>query len=137
MTASANNALVNNNSLTAGSIVHISGATPSQYDGTFVVQSATASSFTYALAGGLDLAAATGTITAGLNDVWISLGTYATSGTVTVQLTRTTAAKPGEWTVAGGMELVTSQQTTVMGTPTFIPTRSSTRRPRWPPASTR
>ena len=110
---------VNNNSLTAGSIVHISGATPSQYDGTFVVQNATSTSFTYALAGGLNLAAATGTITAGLNDVWISLGTYSMSGTVSVQLARTTDAKPSEWTVAGGMELVTSQETTVLGTPAF------------------
>ena len=125
VTASASNAVVDNDSLTAGSIVHISGATPSQYDGTFVVQSASASGFTYALAGGLDLAAATGTITAGLNDVWISLGTFATSGTVTVELTRTTAASPAEWTVAGGMELVSSQQqTTVMGTPTFGNTNS-------------
>ena len=41
------------------------------------------------------------------------------SGAVSVQLTRTTAAKPSEWTVAGGMELVTGQQTTVLGTPTF------------------
>ena len=69
VTAAANNALVNNNSLVAGSIVHISGATPSQYDGTFVVQSATSTSFTYALASGLNLASATGTITAGLNNV--------------------------------------------------------------------
>ena len=75
---------VDNNSLTAGSIVHISGATPSQYDGTFVVQSASSTTFTYTLASGLNLAAATGTITAGLNDVWISLGTYTTSGTVSV-----------------------------------------------------
>ena len=120
MTATANNAVVDNDSLTAGSIVHISGATPSQYDGTFVVQSASASGFTYTLASGLNLAAATGTITAGLNDVWISLGTFTTSGTVSVELTRTTAASPGEWTVAGGMELVSSQQqTTVLGTPTF------------------
>ncbi len=76
VTAAANNSILNNNSLAAGSIVHISGATPSQYDGTFVVQSATSTSFTYSLASGLGLAAATGTITAGLNDVWISLGTY-------------------------------------------------------------
>ena len=62
---------------------------------------------------------ATGTITAGLNDVWISLGTYAMSGEVSVQLTRTTDAKPSEWTVAGGMELATSQQTAVLDTPTF------------------
>ena len=68
---------------------------------------------------GLNLPAATGTITAGLNDVWISLGTYTLSGAVSVELTRTTAAKPSEWTVAGGMELVTGQQTTVLGTPTF------------------
>ena len=74
VTAAANNALVNNNSLVAGSIVHISGATPSQFDGTFVVQSATSTSFTYALASGLSLASATGTITAGLNDVGSAWG---------------------------------------------------------------
>ena len=125
VTATADNAVVDNGSLAAGSIVHVSGATPSQYDGTFVVQSANASGFTYALAGGLDLDAATGTITAGLNDVRISLGTFTTSGTVTVELTRTTAASPGEWTVAGGMDLVSSQQqTTVLGTPTFGNTNS-------------
>ena len=121
VTASANNSLLANNALAAGSIVHIAGATPSQYDGTFVVQSATSTTFTYTLASGLNLAAATGTITAGLNDVWISLGTYTMSGAVSVQLTRTTAAKPSEWTVAGGMDLVnqTSQQATVLSTPTF------------------
>ena len=120
VTAAANNALVNNNSLVAGSIVHISGATPSQFDGTFVVQSATSTSFTYALASGLSLASATGTITAGLNDVRISLGTYTLSGEVSVELTRTSNAHPGEWTIAGGMELVSSsQQTTVLGTPAF------------------
>ena len=126
VTAAANNTLINNNSLVAGSIVHISGATPSQYDGTFVVQSATSTSFTYALASGLNLAAGApgtpgpGTITAGLNDVWISLGTYILSGAVSVQLTRTSDAHPSEWTVAGGMELVSSSQpTTVLGTPTF------------------
>ena len=54
MTADADNALLDNNSLAAGSIVHISGATPSQYDGTFVVQSATSTTFTYALASGLE-----------------------------------------------------------------------------------
>ena len=119
VTAAANNSIINNNSLVAGSIVHISGAAPSQYDGTFVVQSATATSFTYSLASGLNLAAATGTISAGLNDVWISLGTYAASGTVSVVLTRTTNAHPSEWTIAGGMELVSSQQTVVLGTPAF------------------
>ena len=92
VTAAANNAIFDNNSLAAGSIVHISGAAQTQYDGTFVVQSATATSFTYALAGGLNLTAATGTITAGLNDVWISLGTYSMSGAVSVELTRTTNA---------------------------------------------
>ncbi len=125
VTANANNSLINNNSLVAGSIVHISGATPSQYDGTFVVQNATSTSFTYALASGLNLAAGApgtpgpGTITAGLNDVWINLGTYSMSGTVSVQLARTTDAKPSEWTVAGGMELVASQGTTVLGAPAF------------------
>ena len=105
--------------LSAGSIVHISGATPSQYDGTFVVQSGDSSTFTYTLASGLNLAAATGTITAGLNDVWVSLGTYTLTGAVSVELTRTTDAKASEWTVAGGMELVNGQQTTVLGVPTF------------------
>ena len=47
--------------LSAGSIVHISGATQTQYDGAFVVQSATSSTFTYTLATGLNLTAATGT----------------------------------------------------------------------------
>ena len=98
------------------------------------MQSATATSFTYSLASGLNLAAATGTITAGLNDVWISLGTYAASGTLSVELTRTTAAKPSEWTIAGGMELVSSQQTIVLGTPTFgntnaVPTPPATLAP--------
>ena len=41
------------------------------------------------------------------------------SGTVSVQLARTTDAKPSEWTVAGGMELVAGQGTIVLGTPTF------------------
>ena len=38
-----------------------------------------------------------------------------------MQLIRTTDAKPSEWTVAGGLDLVnqSSQQTTVLGTPTF------------------
>ncbi|MGA2501590.1 MAG: lamin tail domain-containing protein, partial [Tepidisphaeraceae bacterium] len=123
VTAAANNALANNNSLAAGSIVHISGATPSAYDGAFVVQSATPTSFTYSLSSGLNLAAATGTITAGLNDVWINLGTYTMGGgnQPSVTLTRTTAAAPSEWTVAGSMELVNqaNQQTTVLGTPAF------------------
>ena len=52
------------NSYSAGDVVYISGASPSQYDGAFVVTSATSSAFAYALAGGLNLAAATGTITA-------------------------------------------------------------------------
>ncbi|MGA2068682.1 MAG: lamin tail domain-containing protein, partial [Thermoguttaceae bacterium] len=134
VTAAANNAVVNNDSLVAGSIVHISGATPSQYNGTFVVQSANATSFTYSLAGGLNLAAATGTITAGLNDAWVSLGSYATSGSVSVTLTRTSAAKASEWTLAGTVELVGSQQTVVFGTPTFgntnaIPTPPATLAP--------
>src|SRR5208283_5046531 len=68
---------------------------------------------------GLGLPAATGTITAGLNDVWINLGTFTTSGAVSVELTRTTDAKAGEWTIAGGMELGTSQGTVVMGVPAF------------------
>ena len=125
VTVAANNTPVNNNALAAGSIVHISGATPSQYDGTFVVQSATSTSFTYSLASGLNLAAATGTITAGLNDVWISLGTYSASGAVSVKLTRTTNAAPSEWTIAGGMELVSSQNTIVLGTPVFGNTNTS------------
>ena len=134
VTAAANNALVNNNSLVAGSIVHISGASPSQYDGTFVVQGASATSFTYALASGLNLSAATGTITAGLNDVWISLGTYTMSGAVSVQLVRTTNAKASEWTIAGGMELVAGQQTTALAAPTFgninpVPTPPATLAP--------
>ena len=54
-----------NNGLAVGDIVYVSGATPPQYDGAMVVQSATATSFTYTLASGLNLAAATGTITAG------------------------------------------------------------------------
>ena len=107
------------NALSAGSIVHISGATPSQYDGPFVVQSATTSSFTYTLAAGLNLSAAIGAVTAGLNDVWISLGSYTMSGAVSVQLTRTAAAAPSEWTVADSMKLVSSQQTTLLGVPTF------------------
>ena len=109
VTAAANNGLVNtgNNAIVAGSIVHVSGVASSQYDGTFVVQSASASGFTYALASGLNLAAdTTDTITAGLNDVWFSLGTYAASGTLSVELTRTADGHPSEWTVAGGMELV-------------------------------
>ena len=53
VTATASNALD-----AAGSIVHISGATPAQYDGAFVVVSATASTFTYSLATGLNLSAA-------------------------------------------------------------------------------
>ena len=39
------------------------------------------------------------------------------SGAVSVELTRTTDAKASEWTIAGGMELVAGQQTTVLGTP--------------------
>ena len=67
---------VASNAHSAGNIVHISGATPAQYDGAFVVVSATASTFTYSLATGLNLSAAAGTITAGLNDVWVSRDVY-------------------------------------------------------------
>ena len=107
-----------NTGLSAGSIVHISGATQTQYDGTFVVQSATTTSFTYAVSGSPSTPA-TGTITAGLNNVWVALGTVTLSGAASVELTRTTSASPSEWTVAGGMELVSGTQTLQLGTPTF------------------
>jgi hypothetical protein len=110
--------------LSAGGIVHISGATQSQYDGTFVVQSATTSgnttTFTYQPLTAPSVYTASGTFTAGLNDVWINLGTYTTSGTVSVQLARATGAKPSQWTVAGSVKLVAAGgQTTMLGTPTF------------------
>ncbi|MGA2033900.1 MAG: lamin tail domain-containing protein, partial [Thermoguttaceae bacterium] len=107
------------NGLGAGSIVHISGATQTPYDGTFVVVNPTTNTFSYTVTGSPTSPDPGTSITAGLNDVWISLGTYTMSGAVSVQLTRTTGAKPSEWTVAGSMELATSQQTTVLGTPTF------------------
>ncbi len=57
------------NGLSAGSIIHISGAAQTQYDGTFVVQGATPAAFTYQPLTAPGVYTATGAIKAGLNNV--------------------------------------------------------------------
>ena len=99
-----------NSGFAPGDVIHISGASPDNYNGDFTISTVTPAGFTYTVTGTPAGTVGGDTITAWRDDVWVKLGTLPDdySGSATVQLTRG-SSDPGEWTMADQIKLVGTQ----------------------------